>query len=78
MNTEAATLEQIQLEDFHNARRLVIGCPVYGRFYGPLNALHVHQILEAAAPAVSTVKYTSGYFDPRTGGFSPYPTPRPA
>ena len=70
MNTEAATLEQIQLEDFHHARRLVIGCPVYGRFYGSLNAWHVQQVLN---PAPSL--YDVPTIFPQYAGHA---TPRPA
>lgn len=70
--TEAqSTIEQIQLEDFHNARRLVIGCPVYGRFYGSLNAWHVRQILKPRRRAFETpsvFKHVAGY----------RATPRPA
>ena len=46
MNAEQSHIDQIALEDFHNARRLVIGCPVYGRFYGSLNAWHVRRVLQ--------------------------------
>lgn len=72
MNAEQSHIEQIALEDFHNARRLVIGCPVYGRFYGSLNAWHVRQILENPAAALfetpSVFKHVAGY----------RATPRPA
>jgi hypothetical protein len=71
MNTEAAAIEQIQLEDFHNARRLVIGCPVYGRFYGSLNAWHVRQILDNPAPSLYDVPTVF----PQYAGHA---TPRPA
>lgn len=66
---EKAIIAQ-HLADLQHYRRLRIGCPVYGSFYGLLK-LRTAQHLADAAPR-TRYKYNCGYFDPRTGGFSPY------
>ena len=67
---EKAIIAQ-QLEDLHNIRRLRIGCPVYGSFYGLLK-LQTAQLQSEATPK-TTVKYSSGYYNAALGGLSPFP-----
>ena len=67
---EKAIIAQ-QLEDLHNIRRLRIGCPVYGSFCGLLK-LQTAQLQSEATPQTN-VRYTSGYYNQKIGGFSPYP-----
>ena len=68
------TLRDFELEDLHASRRLRIGCPVYGNAYTLLKLMHVQQTV---AP-VTLTPYNGGYYDPRTGRFSPVPPPVPS
>lgn len=64
---------KIELEDLHAYRRLQVGCPVYGDFWGFVKMTQA----KASPAAITNVPYRSGYYDPRTGQFSPVPPPRP-
>ncbi len=65
-----AELEALALEDLHAARRLIVGCPIYGRFYG---ALHLQAAQNVLAEVCNTPARQCGYFDKRTGSFSVSP-----
>ena len=69
------TLRDFELEDLHAFRRLRIGCPVYGHFYDLLKLQHAAQAVTPATVAI--VPYQGGYYDARTGRYSPIPPPRP-
>lgn len=60
--------------DKKTEENLIINGPVYGDLFDFLEKTQARQFV---AP-LALVPYRSGYYDPRTGGFSPIPRPKPA
>lgn len=61
-------MNKIELEDLHAARRLRIGCPVYGNFW-ELKELHAKTTGDILPPVVN---YQGGYYSPKYGRHFPY------